>query len=292
MRPMLPGDECSRRDAIEAAVVSDRRGDVFGLRLKLHGRVKTGDDDPRRDVAEFAGDRLVEQWFIDLFAACPFGLVGSPNNRLVSGDCAGDVNGVDQVVLSRSRTNRRVAGDDSQAAGFKQWRERLLDHGTQRVHQRVHLDQRDVLLLEDLTEHVRRENAGHVAGSEHQTGRRHAMLNGMRRGLGLFVAKSRLQPDVGLEVHEANRIEQITHDGHSPAAVLGLNDATRQRRRNALVESLQVSQHQPQIPHRDDGTGNDLFGSALTVGRDVFDLAGDIDPVVSGLGNRRDAAFD
>src|SRR5437879_850937 len=61
LRPMFPGDQYARRQAVESGIVDNRRGDVFRLGLKLGRRVVAGDDDPRRDVAQFAGDRLVEQ---------------------------------------------------------------------------------------------------------------------------------------------------------------------------------------------------------------------------------------
>ena len=100
---------------------------------------------------------------------------------------------------------------------------------------------------------------------------------------------------MGAEVHEAERIEQIANDrqdGNSPTPVGGLRQPTGQRRRRPVVESFEVSQHQPQVTHRDHRAGENLFGSALTVGGDVFDLTSNIDPIRGGLSDCLDATFD
>ena len=178
----------------------------------MHRRVLAGNDNPRRDVAEFAGDRLAEKRLVVLFAALTFGRVGSPYDRVVSGDRTGDMHGIDHVVLSRSRTDRRVAGDDSQATGINERPESLFDDRTQRIGQRMQLDERDMLILKDLAEHIGREDAGDVAGSENQARRRHSLSDRFGRGSRFVLTDSVLQPNVSLKVHEAERIEQIAND--------------------------------------------------------------------------------
>ncbi|MFN9942833.1 MAG: hypothetical protein ACK56I_25540, partial [bacterium] len=61
--PLVPpatGDHALRGDAVERRIVGDRRGHGVGLGAQLWQRIAARHHDPGRDVAQFAGDRFVE----------------------------------------------------------------------------------------------------------------------------------------------------------------------------------------------------------------------------------------
>ena len=153
----------------------------------------------------------------------------------------------------------------------------------------------DVLLLEEFPEHIRGQNAGHVAGSQNQAGGGHSVVDRLRGGDRIVSAHPWLQANVSLEIDETDRIKQVTsdrEDGNLPTPVGRLGQPSRQRIGVALIKRLQIAEQQPQVSQRNHRSCKNLFRSAGAVRRDVLDLAGDIDPVASRFRDGRDAAFE
>ena len=59
LRPRPAGDDHLGGNAIERGVVHDRRGHILRLKPQLAVAVLARYDDPRRDIAQFASNRLL-----------------------------------------------------------------------------------------------------------------------------------------------------------------------------------------------------------------------------------------
>ncbi len=120
--PGLRGDQHLRGDAVRTRVVELHRRDVGSLESEVGFAPRTGNHDHRRDVAQLAGDRLVEHRPCRRLACGGVG-TGAEHDRVVGALAAGQVDRLDRRVRAEIRTDVRTAVDDANEAFLDQRRE-------------------------------------------------------------------------------------------------------------------------------------------------------------------------
>lgn len=169
LRPPFRRDEHLGRVAVEARVLRDHARHVPRLVRELGLGPRAGDDEHRRHAAELRGEGdLVLLLLSRLLAPRLLGGVTAPHDRVVGAIAARDVQRVDLRMRRQVRADVGAAVDDGQEAVVDQRAEGLLEVRPAVGVDRVHLEDDDLVLDEQLVEKIHGRDARHVAGPEHR----------------------------------------------------------------------------------------------------------------------------
>ena len=130
-------------------------------------RPRSRHDDRRADGAEFGGDPSDVARRAPALGRFP-GVARPPDDRVVRGLRAGDVDLLDPGMLTQIRADIGTPAHDPQRIRVDQRLQRGLQDVVQVVVHGIELEQRDLVLDEDLLEAIERGDGGDIAGPEHQ----------------------------------------------------------------------------------------------------------------------------
>ncbi len=150
---------------VEPRIVGEAGSEVLALELQIGCRPGPGNDDHRGDVAQLTADRFVENGVVLRLPPGPI-LVLAEDDGIVRLVGAGDVDGVDGVVVDEVGADVDSSVDDAQVAGIDEGGQRLLEDRPQVLVDRVHLEEHDRVLGDELVQGIHRRNRGDVAGAE------------------------------------------------------------------------------------------------------------------------------
>ncbi len=293
--PVRGGDDHLRRDAVERAVVGDRRRQVLGLEVKLLFRIRSRHDNPGGDVAQLARDGLAEDRIV--FALPPFALGPgrAPDDRVVRMDRTGDVHLVDKLVRDGGGPDLGSPVDDPQETRVDQRRISLLEDRPQRLVDRVHFQQDGPSLLKQLGEGIGRRDRRDVARSQHQGNPRVARIPASGDAVGTepqrFLRDARLHPGIDFESLEGDPVEHSLggKDGNAEAIVRPHFRPAGKLRPSEGGDLAEALNHQSQLANGRHRTGHDVLRPQRAALRDALVAAGRVDPVAGGLDRSLDA---
>ena len=158
--PRAAGDHQLCGNAIERRVVDDRGGDHVGLALELPPRVAAGHDDPRGQVAEFAGDRLGEHGAGARGAIPPW---PAPDECVVGPVASREMHMRDERRRHRGFRHLGTTGDNLEHTRRDERPERFAENRLQHAMQRMEFEENGAAMFEDLADRVGRRQPRDVA---------------------------------------------------------------------------------------------------------------------------------
>src|SRR5581483_11791306 len=197
-------DDDARGVAVKAGGIGGHAGDVHGLVAQVALAPGSGHDNYGTDVAELAGDALVQLGSL-LGLALRSLFAGSKDDRVEGLIRAGNVDLFDALMAAQVRSLGGTSVDDAQGAGIDEGAETFLEQRTEIGVDGVGFVENDLVLHKKFVDDVQRTNTGDVAGAQDQRDLARVMfvfVNGSLRGDGLFLCHARLHPDLRRDAHK------------------------------------------------------------------------------------------
>ena len=164
--PLLVLDDDPSRDAVEPRVVAQRRGEVDAVKVEVLLRPGAGDDDDRAHVAELAAQPFGVAGLAIRLATCSF-LANAEDDGIVSLVGSGDVNLFDQSMRAEILAFCSASVHHPKETSLAERRECLVDERAEILVDRIHLQEDDLALHDELVERIHRPDRSDVACAEH-----------------------------------------------------------------------------------------------------------------------------
>ena len=247
-----------------------------------------GDHDHRAHVPQLARDRAPVARRARALALRGR-LTLAPDHPVVGRQGAGDVDGVDPLVLRQPLPHLGAAVHDPQQVGVHQGPQRHLQHGAHGLVHRVHLEQGALAVGEELVEHVEGADRRHVPRSEDERHPGLAVLGPLRPRhvrRELLGRDPGVLPDLGRDPAQQDPIQGVgREDGRAHLAGRERARDSGESRGAAGRHVLQGANQLPRRPQHRVGPAEPLLGLRVRAARHPLEPARRVHP---GLGLRLD----
>ena len=168
MRPLFGNNQHLARHTIEPAVDHLLGCHLLGLKVNVGLCPGAGHHNGGADGTQFRADGAVIFWGACRLVGTSF-LTHAPNNGVVRGARACDVYFFNQVVDAQILATFDSTPNNGQHAPVYEGLERGLQEFDQVLIDRVHFQNDDLVLIEELVKHIQRRDGGHVTGTQYQS---------------------------------------------------------------------------------------------------------------------------
>ena len=165
--PVGGQDEDLAGDAVVSGVVQFLGGDVLGLVPEVGLGPWAGQHDGGADAAEFGVDGLVDDPVVGFLALLAF-LARAVDDQVVGGRAAGDVDGLDRVVMGQVLACLAAAVGEGQVLVAYQRGEDVFEDGPEVLINGVHLADHHLAAVDHAVGDVQRHDGRDVPGAEHE----------------------------------------------------------------------------------------------------------------------------